>query len=120
MQALYFLSSFFGQFGPNATTWLLPGEVFPTDIRATCHGISAATGKVGALVAGIWFAYLTNAGKFYVAAFFNLVGSSPQNTHTSCSAAADSLLLCCADLSMSSSVSSCRELLYIQVPVLSL
>lgn len=41
-----------GQFGPNATTWLLPGEVFPTDIRATCHGISAATGKVGALVAG--------------------------------------------------------------------
>lgn len=76
-QALYFLSSFFGQFGPNATTWLLPGEVFPTDIRATCHGISAATGKVGALVAGIWFAYLTNAGKFYVAAFFNLVGPSP-------------------------------------------
>ena len=67
------MSSFFGQFGPNATTWLLPGEVFPTDIRATCHGISAATGKVGALVAGIWFAYLTNAGKFYVAAFFNLV-----------------------------------------------
>lgn len=41
-----------GQFGPNATTWLLPGEVFPTDIRATCHGISAATGKIGALVAG--------------------------------------------------------------------
>jgi MFS family permease len=73
-QVLYFLSSFFGQFGPNATTWLLPGEVFPTDIRATCHGISAATGKVGALVAGIWFAYLTNAGKFYVAAFFNLAG----------------------------------------------
>ena len=39
-----------GQFGPNATTWLLPGEVFPTDIRATCHGISAAVGKVGALL----------------------------------------------------------------------
>lgn len=73
LQALYFLSSFFGQFGPNATTWLLPGEVFPTDIRATCHGISAATGKVGALIAGIWFAYLSNAAKFYVCAFFNLV-----------------------------------------------
>ena len=28
---------------------------------------------MGALVAGIWFAYLSNAGKFYVAAFFNLV-----------------------------------------------
>lgn len=77
LQALYFLSSFFGQFGPNATTWLLPGEVFPTDIRATCHGISAATGKVGALIAGIWFAYLTNAAKFYVCAFFNLVSYLP-------------------------------------------
>ena len=40
-----------GQFGPNATTWLLPGEVFPTDIRATCHGISAAVGKVGGFAA---------------------------------------------------------------------
>ena len=81
LQALYFLSSFFGQFGPNATTWLLPGEVFPTDIRATCHGISAATGKVGALIAGIWFAYLSNAAKFYVCAFFNLVSSPAACTH---------------------------------------
>ena len=31
---------------------------------------------MGALVAGIWFAYLSNAGKFYVAAFFNLVRPS--------------------------------------------
>ena len=75
-----------GQFGPNATTWLLPGEVFPTDIRATCHGISAATGKVGALVAGIWFAYLSNANKFYVAAFFNLVRAPPARTCLSCTA----------------------------------
>ena len=30
----------------NATTWMLPGEIFPTEVRATCHGISAATGKV--------------------------------------------------------------------------
>ena len=58
----------------NATTWMLPGEIFPTEVRATCHGISAATGKAGALVAGIWFAYLTSAGRFYVSAFFNLAG----------------------------------------------
>jgi MFS family permease len=37
---LYLLSSFFMQFGPNATTWLLPSEVFPTDIRSLSHGIS--------------------------------------------------------------------------------
>ncbi len=53
---------------------MLPGEIFPTEVRATCHGISAATGKAGALVAGIWFNYLTNSGRFYVSAFFNLAG----------------------------------------------
>lgn len=34
--------------GPNATTFLLPAELFPTNIRATGHGISAACGKAGA------------------------------------------------------------------------
>ena len=34
-QALYFLSSFFNQAGPNSTTWLVAAEVFPTDVRAT-------------------------------------------------------------------------------------
>lgn len=34
-QALYFLSSFFNQFGPNCTTWLVAAEVYPTDVRAT-------------------------------------------------------------------------------------
>lgn len=29
-QALYFLSSYFNQFGPNCTTWLVAAEVFPT------------------------------------------------------------------------------------------
>ena len=46
-QFLYFFSSFWGQFGPNATTWLLPGELFPTETRAMSHGLSAAVGKVG-------------------------------------------------------------------------
>lgn len=54
-QILYYISSFFGQWGPNATTWLLPSEIFPTEVRATAHGWSAACGKVGALVAGVLF-----------------------------------------------------------------
>ena len=43
---LGFLCSFFGQWGPNATTWLLPSELFPTETRAMSHGLAAATGKV--------------------------------------------------------------------------
>jgi len=36
--------------GPNATTYLLPAEVYPTHLRATGHGIAAASGKVGAVI----------------------------------------------------------------------
>lgn len=36
--------------GPNATTWILPAEVFPTSLRASGHGLAAASGKFGAAV----------------------------------------------------------------------
>lgn len=52
---LYLGSSFFGQLGPNATTFLIPAEIFPTEMRTFCHGIAAASGKVGALLASIVF-----------------------------------------------------------------
>jgi len=34
--------------GPGATTFIIPGEIFPTSVRATCHGVSSAAGKLGA------------------------------------------------------------------------
>lgn len=34
--------------GPNATTYLIPAEVFPTRLRTTGHGFAAACGKLGA------------------------------------------------------------------------
>jgi MFS family permease len=37
-------------FGPNATTYMLPAQLFPTRLRATGHGFSAASGKVGAVI----------------------------------------------------------------------
>lgn len=40
--------------GPNATTYLLPAELFPTELRASGHGLAAACGKLGAAV-GIFF-----------------------------------------------------------------
>mmetsp|Transcript_25778 Transcript_25778/g.53363 ORF Transcript_25778/g.53363 Transcript_25778/m.53363 type:complete len:692 (+) Transcript_25778:136-2211(+) len=52
---MYFGSSFFGQCGPNCTTFLIPAEIFPTEMRTICHGISAASGKLGALIASILF-----------------------------------------------------------------
>ncbi|KAH0542758.1 hypothetical protein FGG08_002897 [Glutinoglossum americanum] len=49
--ALYIMSQFFFNFGPNATTFIYPGELFPTRYRALAHGISAAAGKLGAITA---------------------------------------------------------------------
>lgn len=48
--AFYGLTFFLCNAGPNTTTFVLPSESFPTESRATCHGISAAAGKVGAVV----------------------------------------------------------------------
>lgn len=37
--------------GANTLTFMIPAEIFPTCYRCTCHGISAAAGKLGSLVA---------------------------------------------------------------------
>ncbi|EIW84107.1 phosphate transporter [Coniophora puteana RWD-64-598 SS2] len=59
---LYCLANFFQNFGPNTTTFVIPGEAFPTRYRSTAHGISAATGKLGAVVSQVGFAQLVNIG----------------------------------------------------------
>lgn len=42
---------FFFNFGANSLTFIIPAEIFPTTYRCTCHGISAAAGKIGSMVA---------------------------------------------------------------------
>lgn len=73
-QAMYFLSSFFNQFGPNAVTFLVAAEVYPTPIRATAHGFSAACGKLGALLAAVMYNYIDTPTKFHVVPWFGLMG----------------------------------------------
>ncbi|KAJ5301521.1 hypothetical protein N7508_006384 [Penicillium antarcticum] len=60
--ALYVIAQFFFNFGPNATTFIVPGECFPTRYRSTSHGISAATGKIGAIIAQCVFGPLIHHG----------------------------------------------------------
>lgn len=73
-QAMYFLSSFFNQFGPNAVTFLVAAEVYPTPIRATAHGFSAACGKLGALLAAVLYNYIDDSQKFHIVPWFGLGG----------------------------------------------
>jgi len=55
---LYSLTFFFSNFGPNTTTFLIPGEVYPPEVRATCHGLSASMGKLGAALGAYFFPML--------------------------------------------------------------
>ena len=56
--AVYGISYFFTEFGPNMTTFVLPGELYPASVRATGHGISAGIGKFGAFVGVFLFPFL--------------------------------------------------------------
>lgn len=60
--ALYVLAQLFFNFGPNSTTFIIPGECFPTRYRTTGHGISAASGKIGAIVAQVITSSLLQKG----------------------------------------------------------
>ncbi|MBW4029410.1 MAG: MFS transporter [Acidobacteria bacterium] len=51
--AIFGVSYLFTEFGPNTTTFVLPSEVFPVEMRTTGHGIAAGVGKLGAF-AGVF------------------------------------------------------------------
>jgi MFS family permease len=59
---IYGISYFFTEFGPNATTFVYPAEVFPVAVRTTGHGIASAAGKVGAFI-GVFLFPIMMAGR---------------------------------------------------------
>lgn len=56
----FVFAQLFFNFGPNATTFIVPAECFPSRVRGLAHGLSAATGKLGAILSGVLFNYLAN------------------------------------------------------------
>ena len=46
--AVYCILLFSLSWGPNLTTYILPAQTYPKDVRPTFNGISAACGKLGA------------------------------------------------------------------------
>lgn len=67
--AIYGLSFFFTNYGPNTTTYVYPTELFPTSVRARGHGIASMSGKLGAALSALFFpVLLVQIGKF------NLIG----------------------------------------------
>ncbi|EPS95609.1 hypothetical protein FOMPIDRAFT_1132087 [Fomitopsis schrenkii] len=75
---LYGLMIFMSNLGPGNITLLASAESYPTAIRGTCFGISAAMGKVGAAIGTqVFIPIQDNLGKrwtFIIAAIFGVVG----------------------------------------------
>jgi hypothetical protein len=54
----FMVFNLFMNMGPNATTYLLSGETFPTPIRATGAGFAASMAKFGAVLGTFFFPIL--------------------------------------------------------------
>lgn len=72
--------TFFLSFGPNLGTFVLPAICFPAHIRSTCHGLSAFSGKLGAVVGTLAFPAITESsiglpGVLWVQAGFCIIGA---------------------------------------------
>jgi PHS family inorganic phosphate transporter-like MFS transporter len=61
---IYGFSHFFTEFGPNATTFVYPSEIFPVKVRTTGHGIAATMGKIGGFV-GVLPSHFSCSGVAY-------------------------------------------------------
>jgi MFS family permease len=59
---VYGISYFFTEFGPNATTFVYPAELFPVAGRTTGHGVASATGKLGGFIGVFLFPILLSSG----------------------------------------------------------
>lgn len=59
---------------PSRPKFVCAAEVYPTHVRATFQGISAASGKLGATIANILFGYVGNRNIFFLCAAACMLG----------------------------------------------
>ena len=70
---IYGLTFLFTNYGPNTTTYVYPAELYPTQYRATGHGLASMSGKLGAAISALLFPLLiVSIGKY---ALIGILGS---------------------------------------------
>jgi len=52
---IFSLQRCFDVMGPGMATFSIPGQIYPTKVRGTAHGLSAAAGKLGAVIGTVIF-----------------------------------------------------------------
>jgi len=73
--AVYCLLLFSLTYGPNLTTFILPAQMYPREVRATFNGISAACGKLGAFAGVYMFGPMADATSYATVMVFCAVMS---------------------------------------------
>lgn len=53
---------------------MLAAEIFPISVRATAHGLSAASGKIGALLPAVIYNYVDSRTRFWIVCWFGFAG----------------------------------------------
>lgn len=66
LYGIYCVLLFALSYGPNTTTFTLPATMYPKEIRSTMNGVSAAMGKLGAVVGVYIFSNLASVVDFEV------------------------------------------------------
>lgn len=75
LRLVYYVTSVFGQVGPNATTWAIATEVFPTHVRSIGHGFSGAWGPgIGGALGALVMSLVSSQASFYFSAVVSLAG----------------------------------------------
>ena len=75
----FMIFNFMNNLGPNAMTYVLAGEVFPTEIRGAGAGFAASFAKVGAVITAFFFPVVQNQigtnNLLYCLAFAAMLGA---------------------------------------------
>eukprot|EP01064_Diplonema_japonicum_P008570 TRINITY_DN16026_c0_g1_i1.p1 TRINITY_DN16026_c0_g1~~TRINITY_DN16026_c0_g1_i1.p1 ORF type:complete len:500 (+),score=98.48 TRINITY_DN16026_c0_g1_i1:38-1501(+) len=76
---LFLILNFAINNGPSVATFVVPALIFPTEVRSSFHGVSAACAKLGAVTGTFMYAPLSDATSFafvmWVQAGFSLLGA---------------------------------------------
>eukprot|EP00301_Raphidiophrys_heterophryoidea_P003359 c11520_g2_i2.p1 GENE.c11520_g2_i2~~c11520_g2_i2.p1 ORF type:complete len:133 (+),score=30.14 c11520_g2_i2:296-694(+) len=77
--AMFCLMTFAINSGPSVTTYVLPSETFPPEVRSSFNGLSAAMGKTGATLVTCFdfvvYEDLGMRGNLYIYATFAVLGA---------------------------------------------
>ncbi|MCF6767287.1 MFS transporter [Thiotrichales bacterium 19S11-10] len=63
----FIIFNFFINLGPGITTYSLPAQFYPTEIRATGHGLAAGIAKIGAFLGAMFLPLLARTIGIYMA-----------------------------------------------------